>query len=96
MAAPSGVFTIARVAKMLGEDEDWLWDVAGEMEPEDGCPTVYDVDDEGTTAFTTFGIEDLKELIGIHKADPDIIEVTENSIEVTLYNWAVVLTGCIL
>ena len=25
---PWSVFTIARVAKMLGEDEDWLWDVA--------------------------------------------------------------------
>jgi hypothetical protein len=74
MAAPSAVFTIARVAKMLGEDKDWLWDVALEMEPEDGCLTVYDVDDDGTTAFTSFGIENLKELIEIHKADPDIIE----------------------
>jgi hypothetical protein len=74
MAAPGAVFTIARVAKMLGEDEDWLWDVALEMDPEDGCLTVYDVDDEGTSAFTSFGIENLKELIEIHKANPDIIE----------------------
>jgi hypothetical protein len=34
MAAPSTVFTIARVAAMLGEDEDWLSDVALEMDPE--------------------------------------------------------------
>lgn len=74
MAAPSAVFTIARVAQMLGEDEDWLSDVALEMEPEDGCLTVYGVGDEGTTSFTSFGIENLKELIEIHKANPDIIE----------------------
>jgi hypothetical protein len=74
MAAPSAVFTIARVGKRLDEDMDWLLDVALEMDPEDGCLTVYGVDDEGTTAFTTFGIENLKELIEIHKVDPSIIE----------------------
>jgi len=74
MAAPSAVFTIARVAEMLGEDVDWLSDVALEMDPEDGCLSVYDVNDEGTTAFTKFGIENLKELIEIHKANPSIIE----------------------
>ena len=74
MAAPSAVFTIARVAEMLGEDVDWLLDVALEMDPEDGCLTVYDVNDEGTTAFTSFGIENLKGLIEIHKANPSIIE----------------------
>jgi len=73
MAAPISVFTIARVAKMLGEDEDWLWDVSLEMDPEDGCLTVHDVDNDGTTAFTSYGIENLKELIEIHKANPDII-----------------------
>ena len=26
------VFTIARVAKDLGEEEDWLWDVANGMD----------------------------------------------------------------
>ena len=78
MAAPSAVFTIARVAKMLGEDVDWLSDVALEMEPEDGRLTVYDAHDEGTTAFTRFGIENLKELIEIHKANPGIIEGYRN------------------
>jgi hypothetical protein len=43
--------------------------------PEDGCLAVHDVGDtEGTIAFTSFGIENLKELIEIHKADPSIIE----------------------
>jgi len=46
------VFTIARVAAMLGEDEGWLWDVAVEMDPEDGCVFVYGVGDEGLMAFT--------------------------------------------
>jgi hypothetical protein len=35
------VYTIARVAEMLGEDEDWLWDVANEMDQEDGLVWVY-------------------------------------------------------
>jgi hypothetical protein len=79
MAAPSAVFTIARVAAMLGEDEDWLSDVALEMDPEDGCMTIYGVndegvEDEGTTGFTRFGIENLKELIEMHKADPTILK----------------------
>ena len=30
------VKTISRVARELGENEDWLFDVANEMEPEDG------------------------------------------------------------
>ena len=74
MAAASAVFTIARVAAMLGEDEDWLSNVALEMDPEAGRLTVYGIDDEGTTGFTSFGIENLKELIEIHKADPTIMD----------------------
>jgi hypothetical protein len=68
MAAPSHVLTIARVAKMLGEDVAWLEEIALEMEPEDGRIWVWDVDDDHqVTAFTTFGVECLKELIEIHK-----------------------------
>jgi hypothetical protein len=33
MAAPSSVFTIARVARMLQEDGAWLEEIALEMEP---------------------------------------------------------------
>jgi hypothetical protein len=29
------VFTIDHVAEMLGEDKDWLWNIAIDMEPED-------------------------------------------------------------
>jgi hypothetical protein len=52
----SSVRTINLVAKDLGEDEDWLYDVASEMEPEDGVIWVYGIGDDGVLAFTEFGI----------------------------------------
>jgi hypothetical protein len=67
MAAISRVFTLARVAELLGEDEDWLHEISIELDPEDGMLTVYGVDDEGATAFSEFGIENLRELIQIHR-----------------------------
>jgi hypothetical protein len=73
MAAIAHVFTITRVAQMLGEDEDWIFDVANEMEPEDGCLWIYGIGEEQTLAFTDFGIENLTELVRIHKADPSIM-----------------------
>lgn len=64
MAAPSYVLTIARVARMLDEDEALLEDIASNMDPEDGCLSVMDLDDEvSTTAFTPFGVEYLKGLL---------------------------------
>ena len=41
------VTTITQVAKDLGEDEDWLWDIANEMEIEDGVIWVYGVGEDG-------------------------------------------------
>ena len=52
----SHVFTIGHVAEMLGEDEDWLWDVAEEMETEDGQLWVVGVGEHGVMAFTGDGI----------------------------------------
>jgi hypothetical protein len=66
--------TIARVAEMLDEDEDWLWDVANEMDQEDGLIWVYGPGDEGGMAFTDFGIETLTDRIEIYKADPDLLK----------------------
>jgi hypothetical protein len=63
MAAPSYVFTIRRVAEMLGESEQRIYDIAMGMEPEDGCLAVLDINDESTVAFTAQGIENLSELI---------------------------------
>jgi hypothetical protein len=67
MAATARVFTIGRVAEMLGEDEDWLHDIAMEMEPEDGYLWIIGTDDIEMPGFTPDGIENLKELIAIHR-----------------------------
>jgi hypothetical protein len=63
MAAISHVFTIDYVAKMLGEDVEWLWELQIDLEPEDGSLWVYGVGEEGVPAFTQYGIEYLKETI---------------------------------
>jgi hypothetical protein len=67
------VTTINRVAKDLRENEDWLSDVANEMDVEDGVIWVYGVGDDGVLAFTDFGIENLINLIKIHKDDPTLL-----------------------
>jgi hypothetical protein len=61
------ITTIDRVAERLGESVDFLYDVANEMDTEDGVIWVYGLGDEGVMAFTDFGIENLVELIKIHK-----------------------------
>jgi hypothetical protein len=48
------VHSITQVAKDLGED--WLRNVANEMEIEDGVIWVYGVGEDGVQAFTDFGI----------------------------------------
>ena len=68
------VHTIARVAEMLGEDEDWLWDVASEMDQEDGLIWVYGPGEESVMAFTDFGIETLTGIIEIYKANPHLLK----------------------
>jgi hypothetical protein len=68
------VTTITKVAKDLGEDEDWLRDVANEMEIEDGAIWVFGVGEDGVQAFTDFGIERLIELIQIYKENPRLLK----------------------
>jgi hypothetical protein len=63
----SHVRTMDLVAKELGEEVDFLFDVALEMEPEDGVIWVQGLDDESVMAFTDFGVESLVELIKIHR-----------------------------
>ena len=70
----SHVKAINLVAEELGEDEDWLFEVAMEMEPEDGVIWVYCADAEGIMAFTDFGIEYLVELIKMHRNDPSLLK----------------------
>ena len=78
MAGISYVFTIARVAKMLGENEDWLHEICNEIYPEDGRLTVLCPDDEAITAFTCFGVDNLTELVEMYKADPDLLRLTRH------------------
>ena len=69
MAAIAHILTLARVAELLGEDEDLLHEISIEMEPEDGKIGVHGVGDDYTPAFTQYGIETLRYLIELHKAD---------------------------
>ena len=68
------VTTINRVASDLGENEDWLSEVANEMDIEDGVIWVYGVGEDGMMAFTDFGIENLVDLIRIYKDDPTLLK----------------------
>ena len=66
----SAIWTLAHVAAELGEDEDWLFDIIDEMEPEDGVIRVYGPPlGKDAVAFTAFGVENLRNLIDIHKAN---------------------------
>ena len=56
MATPASAVTISRAAEILGQDEELLWDVVDEMEPEDGCLWIYGTGDEQTIAFTAAGM----------------------------------------
>ena len=63
VAAIASVFTIGYVANLLGEDEDWLHELSIDMFPEDGCLRVYGVGEDGLTALTEHGIENLRQII---------------------------------
>ena len=72
----SHVFTLGYVAEILGEDEEWLFEIAEEMDTEDGqlWGVGVGVGEDGMIAFTDDGIDNLKNLIASHKADPGIID----------------------
>ncbi|MBF0246739.1 MAG: hypothetical protein HQL36_01495 [Alphaproteobacteria bacterium] len=63
MAAPSHAFTLKRAAQILKCDEDLSWEIADQLEPEDGMLWVYDTEEIHTLAFTQRGIEFLNEII---------------------------------
>ena len=68
MAAISAVFTIGYVANLLGEDENWIFDLSIDMFPEDGCLWVHGVGEDGVPAFTRDGIENLRQIIADARA----------------------------
>ena len=73
MAGIGHVFTITRVAEMLGEDEDLLQEISIDMDPEDGRVAVLGPGEGATTAFTHEGGDNLTELVKMVKADPDLL-----------------------
>jgi hypothetical protein len=78
MAAISHVFTLAPVAQMLGEDEDWLSDISMELEPEDGIISVYGLGNDYTPAFTDLGIDNLRQIVEIPRKNATPPDKTEN------------------
>ena len=68
MAAISAVFTIGYVATLLGENEDWIFDLSISMFPEDGGLWVHGVGKDGVPAFTRDGIENLRQIIADEQA----------------------------
>jgi hypothetical protein len=67
VAAPGRAITIRRAAEILGEDEELLWDMATDMDPEHGRLWIYDTDDQHTVAFTPDGMEYLREMLPEYK-----------------------------
>ena len=67
MAAPAFALTISRAAEILGEDEELLWDIATDMEPEDGCLWIYGTNEQQTIAFTSDGMDYLREMLPQYK-----------------------------
>lgn len=60
MAAITADFTIAPVTEMPGEDEDWLWELSLDLEPEGECLPVSGAGATVATAFSDDGIKTLK------------------------------------
>src|SRR5882757_7112301 len=61
----SHVFTLGHVAEMLGEDEEWLFEVAEEMDTEDGQLWVVGVGEDGAMAFTDDQAENRRVRLGL-------------------------------
>ena len=63
MAAISHVHTIQRAAEILGRNEELLWELSDQLEPEEGVLWIIDTDDRQTLAFTEAGIDALRDII---------------------------------
>ena len=63
MAAISHVHTIQRAAEILGRNEELLWELSDQLEPEEGVIWIIDTDDRQTLAFTKAGIDALRDII---------------------------------
>jgi hypothetical protein len=63
MARTIHVYTISRVARELDEDQEWLAEIAFELEPEDGRVYIWSDGEDSEIGLTDFGIENLQDLI---------------------------------
>ena len=61
------VTVIAAVAQDLGVDEDLLHDLSIGLEPEDGVIRVFGLGEDSIMAFTDEGIDELKNLLEMHR-----------------------------
>ena len=62
------VYTAQLVAMRLGVDEDLIHELTLGLEPEDGVIWVYGVDDDdGITAFTDEGVEEVRLILDEYK-----------------------------
>jgi hypothetical protein len=66
------VTVIAAVAEQLGVDEDLLHEISVGLEPEDGVIWVYGIGENAIMAFTNEGVDELKNLLEMHRQDPDL------------------------
>jgi hypothetical protein len=66
------VTVIAAVAEQLGVDEDLLHDLSVGLEPEDGVIRVYGLGEDSVMAFTDEGVDELNNLLEMHRANPDL------------------------
>jgi hypothetical protein len=66
------VTVIAAVAEQLGIDEDLLHEMSVGLEPEDGVIWVYGIGEDAIMAFTNEGVDELKNLLEMHRQDPDL------------------------
>lgn len=63
------VRTISLVASELGETEEWLDEIAEEMDTEDGLIWVYSPENpDGIIAFSNDGVRSLLDIIAVHRA----------------------------
>lgn len=71
------ITTVTSVAENFAVDEDWLRDVASEMDIEDGVIWVYGLGDDGILAFTDDGIENLRQLARMRDGCPNWLKYPE-------------------
>jgi len=74
MAEESSFSTVELVGEMIGEDPDLLRQISIEMDPEDGCVTIYSKNDESIIALSDFGIETLVNLLKEIRSQPGGLE----------------------